>query len=204
MRFSARKKNCKNSYQRVELDHKKYRVHCLVANAFLGPPPPDLENPVVDHKDNDPWNNVLSNLQWVEHDKNIWFAHNRDNSYNHRRVCQYSLDGEKMGEYQSAAEAARKMEVSNASILLACNRKKSVHSIKDCIWRYSDEPLKEEELKERKGKTRVLQYTLDGDLIKKYSSMTQGSVETGIHIVSISQNCSGKTKTAGGFKWKYA
>nr|QBK85721.1 MAG: HNH endonuclease [Marseillevirus LCMAC101] len=193
----------KDGYKRITIDETPYYVHRLVANAFLGSPPPDLEKPVVDHKDGKPLNNCLDNLQWVEFDENISFAHNRDNSYNHKRVYQYSLDGEKMGEYKHVADAAKKMEVAHSSILSACSRDRGVNSIKDCLWRYSDQPLITEELKEKKAKTRVLQYTLDGDFLKKYSSITQATEETGIIGASISQTCRGRAKTAGGYQWKY-
>ena len=195
--------NKKDMYNRVNIDKTWYYVHCLVASSFLGPPSPKLIKPVVDHINTDLNNNTLDNLQWVEFSENISFAHNRDNTYNHRRVCQYSLDGEKLNEYKHVADAARKMEVSHTSILLACDRKKGVHSIKDCVWRYSDQPLLIEELKEKKSKTRVLQYNLDSDFIKEFSSITQASEDTGIIGASISQTCRGKAKTAGGFQWKY-
>jgi len=193
----------KDGYKRVTIDQTHYYVHCLVANAFLGPPPPNLERPIVDHKDRKPGNNTLDNLQWVEFDKNIWFAHNRDNSHNHKRVCQYSLDGEKIGEYIHAAEAAKKVGVACSGIYRVCNKEKGYTSAKDYIWRYKDDPLNPEELKEKKGKTRVLQYNLNGDFIKEFSSIKQAAEETGIIRASISQTCRGKAKTAGGSQWKY-
>ena len=203
MKPSLRKKKNKNSYYRVGIDDESYSIHRLVAFAFLGPPPPNLEKPVVDHIDTNTLNNQLNNLQWVEFNANIFFAHNRDNTYNHRRVCQYSLDGEKLNEYKHVADAARKMDCSHSVILHACDRMKGVHSAKDCLWRYADQPLLTEDLKEKKSKTRVLQYTLDGDFLKEFSSITQASEETGIVNASISQTCRGRAKTAGGFQWKY-
>jgi plasmid maintenance system antidote protein VapI len=190
-------------YNRVKLDNDMYYVHCLVANAFLGPPSPKLIKPVVDHIDTDLNNNTLSNLQWVEFNENISFAHNRDNSHNHRKVCQYSLDGEKIGEYKHAAEAAKKVDISSASISKVCNREKGYSSAKDYIWRYADEPLDPEDLKDKKAKTRVLQYNLNGDFLKEFSSIAQASKETNIIRTSISQTCRGILKTAGGFQWKY-
>ena len=187
----------------MRIDGEDIYVHRLVANAFLGAPPPNLTKPVVDHIDINPSNNTLNNLQWVEFNENISFSHNRDNSHNHRRVSQYSLDGEKLNEYKHVADAARKMGVTHTSILLACDRKKGVHSIKDCVWRYADQPLLIEELKEKKSKTRVLQYNLDSDFIKEFSSIAQATEETGIIGASISQTCRGRAKTAGGFQWTY-
>lgn len=50
---------------------------------------------------------------------------------------------------------------------------------------------------------KVGQYTLDGTLIGKYDSITQASKSTSIHISSIQSVASGKTKTGGGYIWKY-
>ena len=46
---------------------KKYRVHRLVANAFI----PNPENKIeVNHKDRNRFNNVLSNLEWNTTEEN--------------------------------------------------------------------------------------------------------------------------------------
>ena len=47
----------------------------------------------------------------------------------------------------------------------------------------------------------VLQYALDGTLIKKYPSQHEASRQTGINVSRINDCCSGKRLTAGGFKW---
>lgn len=50
------------------------RVHTLVADAFLGPRPPDLE---VNHRDGNKLNNRADNLEYVSHAANC--IHARDN-----------------------------------------------------------------------------------------------------------------------------
>lgn len=54
-----------------------------------------------------------------------------------------------------------------------------------------------------KRKQEVLQYTLDNIFIAEYSSITLASIETGIIAAAISANCRNKSKSAGGFIWKY-
>ena len=49
----------------------------------------------------------------------------------------------------------------------------------------------------------VLQFDLNGFLLKEYPSITIASIENGISTASISYCCSGKTKKACGYKWKY-
>jgi len=50
----------------------------------------------------------------------------------------------------------------------------------------------------------VIQLTKEGKFIKEYYSMSQAGRETGIGEGSISSVCRNKTKTGGGFIWKYA
>jgi len=59
------------NYNACKLSHgdypKNFRAHRLVAQAFI----PNPENkPCVNHIDNDPKNNTVSNLEWVTHREN--------------------------------------------------------------------------------------------------------------------------------------
>ena len=107
--------------------HKKtkfYRVHRLVAEAFL-PNPNNL--PMVNHKDENPKNNCVENLEWC------------DAKYNAR----YSFS------------------------------------------------------------VPVLQYSINGDFIRKWDCITEIQDKLNIYRSSICACCNGKYKTAGGYKWEY-
>lgn len=58
----------KRSTLRAQGKRKNFRVHRLVAIAFL-PNPNNLRE--VDHKDDDTFNNNVSNLEWVRGSENI-------------------------------------------------------------------------------------------------------------------------------------
>lgn len=60
-------------YHRIQLTQKDYRVHRLVAQAFI-PNPNNL--PQVNHKDFNRGNNNVKNLEWVTHQENIIHAVN--------------------------------------------------------------------------------------------------------------------------------
>lgn len=51
----------------------------------------------------------------------------------------------------------------------------------------------------------VLQYTIDGQLLHEYQSITEASKNTGVKIGNITLCCQGNVnhKTAGGYVWKY-
>jgi group I intron endonuclease len=54
-----------------------------------------------------------------------------------------------------------------------------------------------------KLKKPILQFTKDGEFIKEFLSRNEAANELGINPSSISNNISGRKKTAGGFIWKY-
>lgn len=49
----------------------------------------------------------------------------------------------------------------------------------------------------------VAQLTLNDDLLNKYISLREASEKTGCNYKSMSACASGKTKSSGGYKWKY-
>ena len=64
-----------HGYKRVMMKDKEgkrkhYRVHQLVANAFLENPNPEIYID-IDHKDGNKANNAVSNLEWVTHKENV-------------------------------------------------------------------------------------------------------------------------------------
>lgn len=66
---------CRLNYRRVQLRkdgiYKHFFVHRLVAAAFLSNP----DNlPVINHKDEDPSNNCVDNLEWCTHQYNITYG----------------------------------------------------------------------------------------------------------------------------------
>ena len=63
-------KGCDNGrgYLCVKFKGKKYKVHRLVLETYVGPPPTD--RPEADHIDRDTRNNHVSNLRWVSREQN--------------------------------------------------------------------------------------------------------------------------------------
>lgn len=64
-----------NGYAAVSLStkthgSKTFKFHILLANAFLGPKP-EGDHIVVNHKDKDPFNNNISNLEWLTQKLNV-------------------------------------------------------------------------------------------------------------------------------------
>jgi hypothetical protein len=196
----------KDGYLRAYIDKKSYYVQQLIALTFYGPPPEELEVPVVDHINENKDDNRLENLEWVEFDENIRRAHKSGKNSTSRKCIQYDLDGNFVKKYSSMADAAREIGVSHTSIRNACHKITSVHTIKGFIWRFEDEPLLKEELKKiRSAKTSVCCYhakTLK--LIGTYKSMNEAGRDMEIDPSSISACCNQKVNLAGGYIWRYS
>ena len=67
---------------------RKYvRVHTVVAKHFIGEPPIDMTDPTVNHIDNNPKNNIYSNLEWTERGTNSSIRKNKGaGEQNHEAV----------------------------------------------------------------------------------------------------------------------
>ena len=63
----------KSGYVNVMIDNKNYQIHRLIAIAFNLPRQKGRNQ--VNHKDNNPSNNKLINLEWVTRSENIQYSY---------------------------------------------------------------------------------------------------------------------------------
>lgn len=104
-------------------------IHRLVAIAFI---PNPLNYPFVNHKDENPANNDVSNLEWctAEYNNNYGtrIARQIESQLNRsdcsKAVRQYDLNGNFIAEYPSLKEAWRQTNVMRSGISRCCNRYK--------------------------------------------------------------------------------
>lgn len=131
----------KKGYLNVWCRKNIFKVHRLVANAFI-PNPQNL--PQVNHIDGDKTNNCVANLEWVTDGENLLHAYRvlgrkqktGKNHHNSRAVIQLK-DGKIINLFDSLNEAARATGAHFSGISMCCSGKIKKH--KGYQWKYKEE-----------------------------------------------------------------
>ena len=129
----------------------------------------------------------------------------RNKKNTERKIIQFSKNGDFIKKWNSIAEASNNLNISKSSIWNVCNKKmKHKKSAGGFMWRYNDgkakskiKPFKNNHIKE------IIQYTLSGEFVQKFNSILNAEHITKIRSENIWSACSNKTKSAGGFMWRY-
>ena len=101
----------KNGYHCVKLDKKNCLTHRLVAKAFI-PNPNNL--PCVNHKDENPENNMMENLEWCTTQYNTEYSCGK-------KILQLDSEGNVVKEWNSLSEASRAFNIEHSVIWGCCN-----------------------------------------------------------------------------------
>lgn len=91
---------------KLSLNGKVYPklVHRLVAEAFIENP---YHLPEVNHKDKDPSNNCVSNLNWCTRKENLHDSYSTMSPIRNHTKCILYFDGKSIEAFQSVSEACR-------------------------------------------------------------------------------------------------
>mgnify|MGYP006375919495 FL=1 len=127
-------------YYRVSLykdgNHKKYRVHRLIAQAFI-PNPNNL--PEINHIDENKLNNDISNLEWCSTEYNVKYgtrlerAKQKNIKTQSNPIMQIDLDGNIIKIWSSMSRAEKEGGYDKSTISYCVNNKQKTH--KGFIWK---------------------------------------------------------------------
>lgn len=107
-----------DGYKRCNIGKNKYRVHRLVAMAFI-PNPDNL--PVIDHIDGNKTNNNVENLRWVDYRENTQAAFDMGLNPSGKKRDILVLDSENNASlYESQVEASKATGVPAKAISKVC------------------------------------------------------------------------------------
>lgn len=121
-------------------------------------------------------------------------------------VEQYSLDGNFIKEWKSAAEIERELGLFAENVSSVCLKK-----TKKCggfIFRHKGDLLIEDEIvnvnyNHRKRK-KIIKQSVSGDIVEMFNSIQDAANNVNGSISNIIHTCKGRQKTYKGFVWKYA
>lgn len=110
---------------------EKLYIHILVAQAFI-PNPDNL--PEVNHKDENPHNNCVDNLEWCTHKQNCEYSNNKS-------IVMYTFDWDYEREFESMQEIEKELGVRWQSVSACCRGQHKYAKTKDGVkhrFRYKE------------------------------------------------------------------
>ena len=109
---------------------KRFLVHRLVAISFI---PNSDKLPLINHKDENPKNNRVDNLEWCTAKYNCNYG-NRNKKLYHSVIC---IELNKV--FNSIKEASKELKIQQAHISGCCNRRKHYNTAGGYHWKYIEE-----------------------------------------------------------------
>lgn len=207
-----KKGDCKG-YDQVILyknnNHKKYTIHRLVAHHFI-PIPKDLiklgyteATLQINHKDHNPRNNRVENLEWCTCQQNVEYSKAKP-------ITQFDLNGNFIKNWRSLSEAMRHNpnSITDISKNILNDRGISHNYIWKCTkpeyiqgYKLSDEEL--EAQFHYKQHRKISQFDLFGNFIKSYRSIAEAKKSTKINTSTIYHVLTKDVYSTGNYIWRY-
>jgi group I intron endonuclease len=118
-----------------------------------------------------------------------------------KSVYQYDIDMNLINIYPSINNASKINNLSHGNIAKCCKNK--IRMVGGFVWRFEGDLTPVSFNKGGDKFTPIHQYDLDGNFIKEYENIKSASVDLNILTQGIRNVCTGKSKSSGGYIWKY-
>lgn len=135
----------KDRYLRVQLYDKNgyskyYSVHKLVGYAFIKN---NDKKPIIDHKNNNTYDNRVINLQWTTYSENARYSYDRGRikkigkeHQSSKLIGQFDLNGSLLETYHGSGEAFRATGINSGSIRKCCRDTYGCKTAGGFVWKY--------------------------------------------------------------------
>lgn len=181
------------------------RVHRVVAASHL-PNPDNL--PEVNHKDNDPTNNRLDNLEWCDHQYNIVYREKHGKSAAEavgRPVYVVNLETGKVLYFESQSEAARQLGVDQSSVNMVVRGQRIQAG--GYLFTEDESEITEEKIQEVKAKMKlcsVIAINTETSEAFLFKSQSEAARQLGVSQGNVNNVLKGRYKKTKGYWFCYA
>jgi group I intron endonuclease len=119
-------------------------------------------------------------------------------------IIQYDLKGNFIQEWDSGTHYAESRGLNSSTLIIMCLKNKSKTAY-GSLWKYktNNYPKIILPLVLEYEKMKVTQMDLDGNMVKEWNSILEAANSLGLKKQSIVNNLKGRSKSSGGFIWKY-
>lgn len=174
-------------------------AHRMVMETYC--PNKDSENLHVNHKDRNPDNNNLENLEWVSPAENVHHAY-----YGDTQTKIYAYDENKQIVKEWPALRAVRADHYATNLITYELTKHVKHNINGYYWSiYPNDDFEKCPPPPNTGKARPInQYTLDGKYIQTFKSRGAAAKAMNVNGGHITECCQFRIPTYLGYIWRYA
>lgn len=173
-----------------------------IKNPFLGKTHSDETKRVIGDKAKERLSDKTNHPMYGKTQSKESNLKNMMSQKNRSPVIQMDLQGNVIAEFGSILDAHRCVGICRSDISLCCHKKKE--SAGGFLWSFKNsEDINKQSMAKTLHTKKVIKLDLEENFLYEYISVSEASRQTSVFVQNICACCTGKQKSAGGFKWMY-
>lgn len=188
----------------IYIDSKCYTLsgHRMVAETYL--PPSDSDKNIVHHIDSNKSNSHYLNLEWVTNGENLTYSYELGERDNSLSIYFFNENKELLGNFYSSLAASRALKISPELIQTSAKSERK-KTLKGFYFNTTPNNTFETFSIPNTGSTKkpVGKFSIDGQLIESYISITEACQKNSCSKKYISNACHKVIKTYKGYIWNF-
>ena len=177
-------------------------IHRVVAETFI-PNPDNL--PFVNHKNGNPSDNRVENLEWCTasyNTRHYFYVLKKGMLLKDQPVVQYTRYGIYVRDWDSIIQASEDTGICIDDIIHSCKRRRKHESTKGFLWRFKGDDDLKLNYKNLRGVVHINKY---GEMVSKYDTIKAAAQKLGLNSSAIHKVCSKhQLQLSDGSIWRYA